>query len=137
MLPKVVLYGAGERGRRLCKLLQQLNCEMAVTIVDSNFEKWGTRIGKWTVKSPDILRDLENVKLHITIADDDIIKEIRIEIQQKYQFLLENEINYYQLVIQAYKTSRLVKQGILEYRPVQNKERSIIFESSMLTVQFR
>lgn len=130
MLPKVVLYGAGERGRRLCKLLQQLNCEMAVTIVDSNFEKWGTRIGKWTVKSPDILRDLENVKLHITIADDDIIKEIRIEIQQKYQFLLENEINYYQLVIQAYKTSRLVKQGILEYRPVQNKERSIIFESS-------
>ena len=80
MLPKVVLYGAGERGRRLCKLLQQLNCEMAVTIVDSNFEKWGTRIGKWTVKSPDILRDLENVKLHITIADDDIIKEIRLKL---------------------------------------------------------
>ena len=111
---KVILYGSGKRCRVLCRVFQELESDIEImAILDSNPGRWKCRVEGYIVERPDIIRKFQSVFLCITVADYAIIEEIRKMLQLQYQYNLEKEIHYNQLILELYRTSLIVKQYIL------------------------
>lgn len=131
MIVKLILYGAGKRCEYLCNILLDLGYKDGIIVVDSNGEKWEKKIGNIMVKAPDIINEYKNASLCITIANPNIANEIRKEVVQKYHYKLEKEISYNKLIVEAYKRSALIRQGISEQIADRNNEdKNILFEST-------
>lgn len=126
MFTNLILYGAGRRTKRLIKILEF--CGLPIDIIlDSNSEKWGTYIENYRVESPDVLANKTDYILCITVANSEIIREIRTTLQNDYLFDLSNEITYEELVVKAYERTSFDKLGILD-SPAISKRKAIIFD---------
>jgi glycosyltransferase involved in cell wall biosynthesis len=97
-----------------------------MAILDSNPGRWKCRVEGYIVERPDIIRKFQSVFLCITVADYAIIEEIRKMLQLQYQYNLEKEIHYNQLILELYRTSLIVKQYILGRKI--NADSSILFD---------
>ena len=64
-MENLIIYGAGERGRNLISLMDSCNWKIGV-VVDGKREFWGTYIGSHQIKSPDVLRDMDEATICIT-----------------------------------------------------------------------
>lgn len=124
---KVVLYGAGERCRRLCKILKSSNIEI-VSIVDSDKKKWGKEIDGYLIRTPDILKNIQDVDVCITVADTDMVEVIRERIYQNYYCESSKEISYLQLILKAYKENEFIKQLILRKGSRISQKKSVLYD---------
>lgn len=126
MNQKIVLYGAGEWGKRIIDILQFCDIEVAA-ILDSNADKWGIYLNKYIVESPDILCCMEDYILCITIENDLIKTSIRNALIEKYNINEINEISYMDLILYAYDQvdfKHLDLQDIKSYK----QRKSVLFD---------
>lgn len=129
MINKLVLYGAGKRCKMLCKILRQFNVEI-MAVVDSNADKWGSNIEGIQVEPPEKLRKWKDMNWCITLADVHVARMIQEELGEVYQFDLEKEVGYHELILALYKGRPEVREKIQE-RSVKgnNSEEAILFSS--------
>lgn len=112
LVQKLALYGAGKRCRTLCKVLKQTSIEI-VAIIDSSADKWGKEIEGYPIQSPEILKELRNVNLCITLGESYDLRTVRDELQQVYQYDLAKEIHYYKLILDLYIEDSEIKQKLM------------------------
>lgn len=129
LVQKLALYGAGKRCRTLCKVLKQTSIEI-VAIIDSSADKWGKEIEGYPIQSPEILKELRNVNLCITLGESYDLRTVRDELQQVYQYDLAKEIHYYKLILDLYIEDSEIKQKLMcQSRKKKNKEKTLMFSS--------
>lgn len=130
VLRKIILYGAGRRCERLCKLLEHCSSLEVVAILDTNSDKWGTKIGQYQVEPPEKIKDFQDANICITVADRDIIDDIRKELQQTWHYDLKKEVHYNKLQLEALKENDEIKQHICKNAKANHdREESILFVS--------
>ncbi len=87
-MKRLVLYGAGKRGQRFARELQNIGIEFE--IADSNPELWGTIFyGKTIISLPELCK-IEEINIFITVADNkkqDVIDTLKL-------YHLDNKIIY-------------------------------------------
>lgn len=131
MTQRIALYGSGNRCKVICDLLRESDIEVIV-ILDSNPDKWGEIMDGYRIEGPDKVYELQTESICITIADFEIVKEIRRNLRQKYQYDLDKEIHYHQLILEIYKRSRKIKQSIqgkqITKSKQKDKDKNVIFD---------
>ena len=127
-MDRVILYGAGKRGKTICKILSTLNIEV-LAIVDSNSAYWGKRIGEYEIESPEKLRELQGENWCITVADFNAVEKIRKDLLQIYRYGLDKEVSYNKLILDGYKNNQDICQSILRKwgKKDYKREKKIIF----------
>ena len=129
MIQELVLYGAGKRCRNLCKVLQQTDIDV-VAVLDSDPDKWGEEIEGYQIQSPQIIKELSNVNMCITIGESNALRAVRDELQRTYQYDLDKEIHYYKLILDVYKEDSQIKQKLTNQRLTDKYNgKSFIFSS--------
>lgn len=124
---KLLLYGGGKRCKRILKLLSQSEKEK-VTVLDSNPDKWGTKLEGCQVDSPNKIERFQNADICITIAAPRDKIEIRKRIQENLHCMSLREVHYNKLYFEALRRNEEIAQYIhksVKARNVSNK--SILF----------
>lgn len=133
MTQRIALYGSGNRCKVMCEILKESDIEV-ITILDSNPDKWEQTINGHRIEGPDKVYELQEESICITIADFEAVKEIRRNLRQKYQYDLDREIHYNQLILEAYKQSQKIRQSIqkkwIEKKNQKDKDKNkkVIFD---------
>ncbi len=100
-IQKLILYGAGRRCERLCRMLRKTDVEPAA-LVDSSPKKWGEEVEGYRISAPKVLEEYRDFYFCITPEDGGTADEIRRELQSIYHFRPENEIDYQRAMLQIY-----------------------------------
>lgn len=124
---KLVLYGAGKRCIKLFGLLKQSSIELAA-VIDSDCNKWGEEVEGYLIESPDRILELKEAYVCITIGNENIRKEVRRDLQNKYQYDLTKEISSNRLILDLYESNEKMKQNILSKNVESNRKESILFD---------
>ena len=126
-MKKIVLYGAGKRCRGLIRILRCSDYKVE-TILDSDKDKWGKEIEGYKIEPPEKMKEFSDTYLCITIADYDIIKDIRVKITNICHYGLEKEISYNKLLLEIYENNIEINRIILEKKfAKKGKKQSILF----------
>lgn len=126
-MEKLVLYGAGKRGRELCELLTQ--CSIAIAgIFDSAPDKWNEKIGAIKIQPPELLPQFFDAQYCITIGNDQISSKIRDGLIHKYHFHPEQEIPYAKLLLEAYKADPELKQALTPHAHIGGSHPAVLFD---------
>ncbi len=123
----IILYGAGKRCKNLIEALLGTDIHIRA-IIDQNPEKWGTYIASYEISSVEKLSLFQGdaILFCIAIADHNIVEQVRHEIVDKYDFLME--IDYFELIRKAYENTSFVKDIILENPPQMNPFVTVVFD---------
>ncbi|MBP3602569.1 MAG: glycosyltransferase [Lachnospiraceae bacterium] len=124
-MKNVTLYGSGRRCSHLLEYIQQGSITIQY-IIDSNPSKWGSYIDGYRIYPPEVLQNVKNVPICITIADKTAAEEIRKSIKEKYGLI--NEICYFDLIRYAYQEMYRVRQCIEQKKTKDNARQTIIFD---------
>lgn len=116
---KLLLYGGGKRCKRILKLLSQFE-KKEVTILDSNPDKWGTKLEGCQVVSPDKVEEFQNADICITIADPNDKNEIRKRIQENIHCKSLREVHYNKLYFEALRKNEEVVQYVYKSLKINN-----------------
>lgn len=126
---KIILWGAGNRGKVLAQLMDM--CNMPITaIVDSSSELWGKKIGKNVIVSPEILCNKGGANICITAAASLIIEEIREKIKNEYNADII-EISYLELIMAVYEKidmNLLPELQVVHNADIMSGSPSILFD---------
>lgn len=125
---KIIVYGAGKRCIGLYKILASLNVTILM-IVDSDKNKLGVKIGSFLVESPEKIRDFQDAKICITVADNSVFTEISEILHIKYGCSKDRIISYYRFIIEAYCNCTLINEYILTCKAQQQPRTSVLFDS--------
>lgn len=98
---KLVLYGAGHRCKWICEMLRDLNWD-ALTLVDSDSNKWGEIIAGYRIEPPEVINELWNVVFCITVADQSAAQNIREQLWTDFPCRLKSELDCYALLSLAF-----------------------------------
>lgn len=126
-MDKIIIYGAGIRCARLCDILKGTKIEI-VAIVDSNPKKWDTYIEGYCVCPPEKIKDFLDVNLCIAIENWDAVQVIRRDLQNKFQYNLEQEIGYEKFIFKAYQQHTAIINRMAEEKVEVNEKSSILFD---------
>lgn len=124
---KLVLYGAGKRCIRLCIHLKQLDMEI-VAVLDSDCNKWGGEVEGYLIESPEKILELKDAYVCITVGNGDQIRTIRRELQNKYQYDLNKEIHYNQIILEAYERNKRIREAILSKSVDRDRGEALLFD---------
>lgn|GEM_PF-1045710 len=97
---ELVLYGAGQRCLRLVELVERYNILVKIHIVDSSPNVIGSKIGCFSVESPDILLSHDNLIICITTAYQNAREEIREKMKHYSEMVVE--ISYFDVIFYLY-----------------------------------
>lgn len=122
----LVLYGAGRRCGWICEMLRDLSWD-ALTLVDSNSNKWGIAVAGYQVEPPEVLKRLRSIVLCITIADQTAAQSIREQLQMNLHSQLKSEINCYELLLYAFRQQPVLQKLTLPESRVEHKPR-VLFD---------
>lgn len=125
-MQKLILYGSGRRCERICKLLKQANIEITA-VLDSSREKWGKTVEGCLIEKPEKICNLSGACLCITVADIDAKNTIRKELKEKYHYNFEREINYNELILEAYEKNVWIRKQILNEKIDYDREEAVLF----------
>ena len=64
---KLVLYGAGKRCEKIYKQLRQCSNIEVIAILDSNPDKWRTKVEGYPVEAPERMKDFKDANICITV----------------------------------------------------------------------
>ena len=99
MKEKLIIYGAGNRGKNLCELLMEVPDMDVFCVVDSDPKKWGKKLcGCFEIKTPETLRDVQGMRICITAHNSRAIQAIREKLDKEYQYDMGLEVGYEELV---------------------------------------
>lgn len=124
---KLVLYGAGKRCIRLCKLMKRLDIEIAA-VLDSNCSKWGKEVEGYLVESPEKILELKDAHVCITVGNNNLARTIRRDLQNKYQYDLNKEIHFNRLILEAYKGNKRIREAILNKSVNCDRGEAVLFD---------
>jgi glycosyltransferase involved in cell wall biosynthesis len=127
-MPRLVLYGAGKRCKRIVEVFDGEDIG-EVTIVDSNPEICTKSLGKFCIKSIDSLVAYEKFDLCITIADDYQCKMVRTELFKRYGYNIQREIEYNDLKWEL--IGKIVKKKVSTIMKNKMDEQSILFDCTV------
>lgn len=109
MEKKLILYGAGQRCRELCKILKDLNATNNLVIVDSNPDMAGCEVEGLYVGIPDkIIGDCDS-NLCITIADKTVNHLVREKLMSEYGFQEEQLVSFNKVILSAFTDDEEIK----------------------------
>ncbi len=126
---EIIIYGCGRRGETLCQLFQKHELTIKY-VVDSNPSSWGKKFCGYTISSPEIIRQLQDAPVCITIADGESIKQVRNMLAIEYGYKLENEIAYEHLFASLVEKSKVVRNAIKNVSFDKSTEKMIVFDCS-------
>ena len=126
-MDNIVIYGAGIRGKRICNILKDTEIEI-LAVIDSDPLKWGSQIDEHIVYSPDKIKDYIDCKVCITIENQVAKEEIRNTIQKNYNYNLKNEILYFELIFEVYKSKIKLKREEVKYGICEKREWNVLFD---------
>lgn len=127
---KLIFYGAGKRCETMCKLLEQCSNIKIAAILDTDSNKWGMNVGGYVVEPPEGINDFRDADLCITIADEKIADDIRIDLQQKWDYDLKKEVHYNELRLEAFKADEEIKRYVHKNVKINNSgKENILFVS--------
>lgn len=123
---KLIIYGAGNRGKNLYSMILASNIEYdVVTVVDNN--KAGCQFSDSVViQNSNCLMNYANALICITVHNSMAICDIRNEIKEKYNIEYDREIEYEEILLQAF---RKLRNDNNKYEV--NKEYKILFDAYM------
>ncbi|MGN1173954.1 MAG: glycosyltransferase [Roseburia sp.] len=98
---RVILYGCGERCKKLLNTLPQ-ECVKIICLVDENPSKWGKAFQGHEICSPKIISKYHDVEICITIGNERDKQKARNTIKSVNDDILRNEIDYNKLIIGVY-----------------------------------
>ena len=124
----LIIYGAGKRCTDLHKIVSRLNVSILL-IVDSDKNKLGVKIGNFLIESPEKIRDYQDAKICITVADNSVFTEISEILHIKYGCSKDRIISYYRFIIEAYCNCTLIKEYIFGCQIHQQPRTSVLFDS--------
>lgn len=126
MHKKLIIYGAGKRGRRMINILDFCQVKIAA-VIDSSVNKIGTVVNRYKVNAPNILSKTEDYVLCITVLDSDVQKEIRDKLCNHCGWSNWEEISYVDLMLLAYEK---YLRECMNLPAVQEnrKKRTVIFD---------
>ncbi len=127
MIHEVILYGAGKRCRTLCEILHWLDIHI-LAIVDSNANMWGEVIEGEIIQSPRIIETFQNKYICITVLNNDVVEQIRNQLQEIVTLNSIIEIKYYELLLNVYKENKTIEQIIRAHSIKYYKEQSVLFD---------
>ncbi len=128
-MEKIILWGAGNRGKTLAQLMDMCNIPITA-IVDSNSELWGKRVGNNVIESPDILCNKDGLNICITVAASLVIEEIRGKIKIEYNTNF-NEVSYLELIMTVYEKIDVDSLFQVQYPPkadIKSGKVSVLFD---------
>ena len=125
---KLILYGAGQRGRTLCRILNYLHISNFM-IVDSNIELIGSEIEGHYVEEPEKIREFSDCILCITIANKKEKYCVQEKLINEYGYCYKQIVTYEKVILDAYTSSKVFFQQILgmESNIVDGKE-AVLFD---------
>lgn len=128
---KLILYGAGERCRKMCKWLRQCDSVEITVILDSNPDKWGTKVENYQVEAPEKIKEFQDLNICITVSDSNAINDIREKLQHTWHYDLKKEVHYNELCFEALKASEKITQHIRKKMKAnsQDRESAVLFVS--------
>lgn len=130
VIRKLVLYGAGKRCKKICKLLKSCSNMEIVAILDTDSSKWGMKIGRYRISPPERIENFPDADICIAVADENIADEIRGALQQVWNYDMKIEVHYNELCLEALKANEEIKQYIYKNVKTNNYEKeSILFVS--------
>lgn len=109
MEKKLILYGAGQRCRELCKILKDLNVTNNVAIVDSSSNIAGSVIEGLCVETPDIIKGYCDSNLCITIADKKINHFVWEKLIHEYGFQEGQLVSFNSVILSAYMANKEIQ----------------------------
>lgn len=112
---KLVLYGAGQRGRILCRILNELHISNLM-IVDSNIGLIGSEIEGHFVEEPEKIKEFHDCILCITIADKKEKHCVREKLINEFGYSDKQIITYEKVILDAYTSSKEFFQQILDMK---------------------
>lgn len=125
MNQKIVIYGCGKRGTELCRLAKN-NASIKIIIYDSNPEKWNTEIEGHKILSPEFLKETNENKFCIALADQKSQLEVRELLIKVYGYQENYELDYQELWISLFKFRQSVSKVTID----KNQEKdNLIFSS--------
>lgn len=125
-MKKVILYGAGKRCEALCKILKWGVVEV-LAILDSDSSRWGEEVDGIIVEAPIRMRVFRDVNICITVADISAVKKIRKDLKHIYEYDLNKEVGYHELILEIYKKNYKIEQKAPFQKIDRNKD-NVMFD---------
>jgi len=127
MKKKLMIYGAGNRGKNLCELLMENPAFEILCVVDGSSEKWGKKLcGRFEISAPERIRSCRDAHICITVHNSRILQDIREKLEHEYHYDMAMEIEYEELVWSVFESGMSFQNNLL----LQNSLH-IIFDSYM------
>lgn len=128
---KLVLYGAGKRCEKIYKQLRQCSNIEVIAILDSNPDKWRTKVEGYPVEAPERMKDFKDANICITVSDSSAVNDIRKELQQVWHYDLKKEVHYNELRLEILKASDEMNSHIWKNVKINNQagEPAVLFAS--------
>lgn len=124
-MKKVLIYGAGNRGKHLGLLLCNSDIYEIVGFVDANNKLWGTRLfDLYEVYSLETIREYKDIPICISIYDELIIQKVRYRLKNEFEYDLNQEIIYEELMFEVFKNKIILPENMDCI-----KEKKVIFDA--------
>lgn len=112
MRKKLILYGAGQRCRELCRILKDLDALENLVIVDSDPSMAGSKIEGLCVETPDKIKDFCDSSLCITIADETVNNSVREKLIHTYGYQTEKLVSFHKVIQDAFMDNGEIQDEI-------------------------
>lgn len=104
-ISKIIIYGGGIRGNRLCKAIWESGLDVEVTaVVDSNPKLWGTQCYGHVISDPSQALKGAEIPVCIAVAHSKAICEITEILVGQYQYRAESIIHYIPFLLKLWKS---------------------------------
>lgn len=120
----MVIYGAGKRGNQLCNLLLEAGISCSA-VLDVSSEKIGKVLCGMVIESPDSIKKYNNITVCITIADKNIVHDVREKLRALYGEEDFKEISYNALILKALCASKKIKKYVDSLEAPQGKKNNL------------
>lgn len=127
MEKKLILYGAGQRCRELCRILKDLGALDNLVIVDSDPGKTGSKIEGLRVETPDKIKDFCDSSLCITIADETVNNSVREKLIHTYGYQTKKLVSFHKVIQDAFMNNGEIQDEILS-RETTHGSGTVLFD---------
>lgn len=110
-MKNIVLYGAGTRGERMCKLLEESGMNL-LAILDASKKKIGTEFHGRIIEAPEMIKTYKKYTLCITIGDRELAKQARESLKAISSVTEAEEVSYNALMLESLRKNKKINKYV-------------------------